>query len=128
MVDVGPVDKLILPLFEGIELCPEVGTEGVGAVGGPAGAVEQAVVAVILIEAGNCVRAVLNAEPLTHIDVLGEDAGLARDSIILLEQIRTIDKKRLKEKMGHLDEATMINVNSAIQVSFGLLGGGNEEG
>ena len=64
----------------------------------------------------------------THIDVLGEDAGLARDSIILLEQIRTIDKKRLKEKMGHLDEATMINVNSAIQVSFGLLGGGNEEG
>ena len=56
----------------------------------------------------------------THIDVPGEDAGLARDSIILLEQIRTIDKKRLKEKMGHLDDATMINVNSAIEVSFGL--------
>lgn len=64
----------------------------------------------------------------THIDVLGENAGLARDSIILLEQIRTIDKKRLKEKMGHLDEATMINVNSAIQVSFGLLGTENEDG
>ena len=56
----------------------------------------------------------------THIDVPGEDAGLAKDSIVLLEQIRTIDKKRLKEKMGHLDEATMISVNSAIQVSFGL--------
>jgi mRNA interferase MazF len=58
----------------------------------------------------------------THIDVPGEDAGLAKDSIILLEQIRTIDKKRLKEKMGHLDERTMTSVNSAIQVSFGLGG------
>ena len=58
----------------------------------------------------------------THIDVIGEDAGLAKDSIILLEQIRTIDKKRLKEKMGHLDDATMNDVNSAIQVSFGLAG------
>ena len=56
----------------------------------------------------------------THIDVPGEDTGLAKDSIILLEQIRTIDKKRLKEKMGHLDETTMNSVNNAIQVSFGL--------
>jgi mRNA interferase MazF len=56
----------------------------------------------------------------THIDITGIETGLARDSVILLEQIRTIDKKRLKEKMGHLDEATMISVNSAIQVSFGL--------
>ena len=38
------------------------------------------------------------------------------------EQIRTIDKRRLKEKMGHLDESMMRNVNSAIAVSFGLLG------
>lgn len=56
----------------------------------------------------------------THIDVPGEDTGLAKDSIILLEQIRTIDKQRLKEKMGHLNEATMNSVNNAIQVSFGL--------
>ena len=56
----------------------------------------------------------------THIDVQGEDTGLAKDSIILLEQIRTIDKRRLKEKMGHLDEITMSSVNPAIQVSFGL--------
>ena len=56
----------------------------------------------------------------THIDVPGEDTGLAKDSIILLEQIRTIDKKRLKEKMGHLDDVTMNSVNNAIQVSFGL--------
>ena len=56
----------------------------------------------------------------THIDVVGTEAGLAKDSVILLEQIRTIDKKRLKEKMGHLDENTMQNVNDAIGVSFGL--------
>lgn len=64
----------------------------------------------------------------THIDVPGEDAGLAKDSIILLEQIRTIDKKRLKEKMGHLDDETMNSVNNAIEVSFGLSGAGTNEG
>ena len=58
----------------------------------------------------------------THIDVVGPESGLAKDSVILLEQIRTIDKKRLKEKMGHLDDATMKNVNDAIEVSFGLGG------
>ena len=63
----------------------------------------------------------------THIDVPGEDAGLAKDSIILLEQIRTIDKKRLKEKMGHLDDATMNSVNNAIEVSFGLSGATTNE-
>ena len=56
----------------------------------------------------------------THIDVTGDGAGLAKDSIILLEQIRTLDKKRLKEKLGHLDDETMTCVNSAIEVSFGL--------
>ncbi len=56
----------------------------------------------------------------THIDITGTEAGLAKDSVILLEQIRTLDKKRLKEKMGHLDEETMTNVNGAMRVSFGL--------
>ncbi len=56
----------------------------------------------------------------THIDLSGVEGGLAKDSVVLLEQIRTIDKKRLKEKMGHLDDDTMRYVNSAIQVSFGL--------
>ncbi|MBE6677192.1 MAG: type II toxin-antitoxin system PemK/MazF family toxin [Ruminococcaceae bacterium] len=55
----------------------------------------------------------------THIDVMAT-AGLAKDSVILLEQIRTIDKRRLKEKMGHLDENVMTKVNEAISVSFGL--------
>ena len=56
----------------------------------------------------------------THIDVYAEKVGLAKDSVILLEQIRTIDKKRLKEKMGHLDDEIMHEVNDAITVSFGL--------
>lgn len=56
----------------------------------------------------------------THIDVFGGKVGLSKDSVILLEQIRTIDKQRLKEKMGHLDDTTMNEVNSAITVSFGL--------
>ena len=63
----------------------------------------------------------------THIDVEGAEAGLAKDSVILLEQVRTIDKKRLKEKMGHLDEGTMYQVNNAIQVSFGLGAYSSEE-
>jgi mRNA interferase MazF len=56
----------------------------------------------------------------THIDVYSNQVGLAKDSVILLEQIRTIDKRRLKEKLGHLDEGIMNSVNSAIAVSFGL--------
>ncbi len=56
----------------------------------------------------------------THIEVYADKYGLARDSVILLEQIRTLDKKRLKEKMGHLDEDVMGQVNDAITVSFGL--------
>ncbi len=56
----------------------------------------------------------------THIDIYADKAGLAKDSVVLLEQIRTLDKRRLKEKMGHLDEKMMNEVNSAIAVSFGL--------
>ena len=56
----------------------------------------------------------------THIDVYADKVGLAKDSVILLEQIRTLDKRRLKEKMGHLDETVMQQVNNAISISFGL--------
>ena len=56
----------------------------------------------------------------THIDIYADKAGLAKDSVVLLEQIRTLDKRRLKEKMGHLDETLMRDVNTAIAVSFGL--------
>ncbi len=57
----------------------------------------------------------------THIDVYAERAGLARDSVVLLEQVRTLDKRRLREKMGHLDEALMGEIDNAIAVSLGLL-------
>lgn len=56
----------------------------------------------------------------THIDVYADSYGLAKDSVILLEQIRTLDKKRLKEKMGHLDNTLMSRVDDAISISFGL--------
>ena len=56
----------------------------------------------------------------THIDVYAERFGLVKDSVILLEQIRTIDKTRLREKMGHIDDVLMQKVNNAITISFGL--------
>ena len=56
----------------------------------------------------------------THIDIHADKVGLAKDSVVLLEQIRTLDKRRLKEKMGHLDDRMMDEVNTAIAVSFGL--------
>ena len=56
----------------------------------------------------------------THIELYAENFGLAKNSVILLEQIRTIDKRRLKEKMGRLDEKLMDKVNDAISISFGL--------
>jgi len=56
----------------------------------------------------------------THIEVDAKDCGLAKDSVVLLEQVRTIDKKRLREKMGTLDTSDMGKVNEALTVSFGL--------
>ena len=56
----------------------------------------------------------------THIELTGQTCGLTRDSVVLLEQIRTIDKKRLKEHMGHIDEGLMNRIDGALAVSFGL--------
>ena len=56
----------------------------------------------------------------THIDIHADTVGLAKDSVVLLEQVRTLDKRRLKEKMGHLDDDVMRGVNNAINISFGL--------
>ena len=56
----------------------------------------------------------------THIEVNAQMYGLSKDSVILLEQVRTIDKKRLKEKIGRLDDELMNKVNEAISISFGL--------
>lgn len=56
----------------------------------------------------------------THIKVNAVSSGLAKDSIVLLEQVRTIDKRRLKEKMGTLDSCSMDQINQALSISFGL--------
>ncbi len=58
----------------------------------------------------------------THIEVSGISSGLAKDSIVLLEQIRTLDKRRLKEHMGTLDGTAMNLIDQALSVSFGLKG------
>ena len=56
----------------------------------------------------------------THIKVDADGCGLAKDSIVLLEQVRTIDKRRIKEKMGTLDQNYMARIDRALSVSFGL--------
>ena len=56
----------------------------------------------------------------THIEVDARNYGLSKDSVILLEQVRTIDKKRLKEKIGRIDSNLMDKVNEALSISFGL--------
>ena len=56
----------------------------------------------------------------THIEIDAHECGLAKDSVVLLEQVITIDKQRLREKMGALDNGDMTKVNQALNVSFGL--------
>ena len=58
----------------------------------------------------------------THIEIEGTKYGLDKDSVILAEQIRTLDKKRLREKVGKLDEKIMEKVKKAIEISFGIRG------
>jgi mRNA interferase MazF len=57
----------------------------------------------------------------THVEINAEQHGFDRDSVILLEQIRTIDKQRLTDKITHLDEAMMRKVNESLQISLGLI-------
>ena len=56
----------------------------------------------------------------THIEISGDNYGLNKNSVVLLEQVRTIDKKRLREKAGHLDDYLMKQVDLALRTSFGL--------
>lgn len=56
----------------------------------------------------------------THINLASGGCGLAKDSIVMLEQVRTLDKKRLREKRGVADNASMNKINEALSVSFGL--------
>lgn len=57
----------------------------------------------------------------THISVNGNACGLSKDSVVLLEQVRTIDKQRLKERMGNLSQGDMSKIDKALTVSFGLI-------
>jgi len=56
----------------------------------------------------------------THIELAAQSYGLPKDSVILLEQIRTLDKRRLRERMGRVEGEIMEQVDAAIAVSFGL--------
>ena len=58
----------------------------------------------------------------THIPIEASGSGLSKDSVVLLEQIRTLDKRRLREKMGTVDHRAMQEINKALSVSFGLIG------
>ncbi|GAA5347043.1 MAG: type II toxin-antitoxin system PemK/MazF family toxin [Planifilum sp.] len=57
----------------------------------------------------------------THVEIDAKTYGFDRDSVILLEQIRTIDKQRLTDKITHLDDEMMARVNEALQISLGLI-------
>lgn len=56
----------------------------------------------------------------THIELKSNRYQLEKDSVILLEQLRTIDKQRLKERIGHLDDEIMAKVNIALEISLSL--------
>ena len=56
----------------------------------------------------------------THVEISSEEYGLNRDSVVLLEQIRTLDKRRLKEKIGHMTDSDMEKVNKALLISLSL--------
>lgn len=56
----------------------------------------------------------------THIELESGHYSLVKDSVVLLEQVRTIDKRRLREKLGHIDEQTMLRVDKALSVSLGV--------
>lgn len=57
----------------------------------------------------------------THIELSSDEYGIVKDSVILLEQLRTIDKKRLKDRVCHLDEKIMQKVNEALRISLELV-------
>ncbi|RKD30072.1 type II toxin-antitoxin system PemK/MazF family toxin [Thermohalobacter berrensis] len=57
----------------------------------------------------------------THIEISAKDYGLPKDSVVLLEQIRTIDKKRLRERVGQFDEQMMKKVDECLKISLGLI-------
>jgi mRNA interferase MazF len=58
----------------------------------------------------------------THISLCAARCGLPQDSVVLLEQVRTIDKARLKSKMGEITDNDMYKINKGLSISLGLVG------
>ena len=56
----------------------------------------------------------------THVEISSEEYGLNKDSVVLLEQIRTLDNRRLKEKIGHMSDKDKVQVDRALKISVGL--------
>ena len=56
----------------------------------------------------------------THVELSGRQYDLAKDSVVLLEQLRTIDKKRLKDKVCHLDNNILLKIDKALEISLEL--------
>ncbi|MBR6788808.1 MAG: type II toxin-antitoxin system PemK/MazF family toxin [Clostridia bacterium] len=73
------------------------------------------------IIAGAITSRLMKARLPTHVEIASGNFGLPRDSVILLEQLRTLDKRRLKTKIGSLDDYTMNKVNRAILISLGFI-------
>lgn len=63
----------------------------------------------------------------THVNIQGKKCGLEKNSVILAEQVRTLDKKRLKKKVGVIDNKMLEEVRKAIEISLGIRGGLNWE-
>ncbi len=57
----------------------------------------------------------------THVEINATEYGLPKDSVVLLEQIRTIDKKRLRERIGKFSDEMMESINESLQISLGLV-------
>ena len=76
-------------------------------------------VVIIQNDTGNKYR-INKAKIPTHVEIEKKKYKLDKDSVILLEQIRTLDKKRLKEKLTFLSESKMIEVDNALDISLGL--------
>jgi len=57
----------------------------------------------------------------THIELSADKYGLPKDSVVLLEQVRTLDKRRLKEKIGTIDNLKMKSVDNALLISLGFM-------
>lgn len=57
----------------------------------------------------------------THVEISAPEYGLPKDSVVLLEQVRTIDKKRLREKIGRFNDEMMVKVDDCLKISLGLI-------